>query len=143
VGIVGGFVTHTRLQSTRCIATTRIVHHIKKQRELTMKLLGSTPPTEPRTSEGTLITELPKRQREVEKVTSNDGTGQWYNGRVLFISNYEVVIVPCRCRASSVHGAASRMPRVAKTGLPKMVRKGKEKRITRVLVEVLEHGGKI
>lgn len=108
-----------------------------------MKLLGSKPPTAPITADGSLITELPAKRVMVEKVTDSTGAGAWFNGRVLFISNAEVVDVPVRCRATNVHTAASRMPRAAKKGLPKKSRKGKDKRITRMLVEILEHGNKI
>ncbi len=81
---------------------------------------------------------LPKRRVEVDKVTDQTGTGDWYEGHVLFVSNAEVVQVPTRCRASNIYGAASRMPRAAKGGLPKMKRSGKEKRIHSIIVELKE-----
>lgn len=104
-----------------------------------MKLLGSKPPKKPVTADGALIVTLPRKQVEVEKVTDQTGTGHWFDGRVLFISDEEVVVVPTRCRASNIFGAASRMPRAAKPGLPKKMRKGKAKRIHSVLVELIEH----
>jgi hypothetical protein len=107
-----------------------------------MKLLGAKPASRPVTAEGSLITQLPKRQIHVDKVSSDAGTGAWFNGRVLFISNTEVVIVPTRCRATNLHGAVSRMPRVARAGLPKKTRRGNDKRLTKVVVEVVEYGHK-
>jgi hypothetical protein len=104
-----------------------------------MKLLGAPPPANPITREGALITALPKKQITVEKITSSDGAGHWYEGRVLFISNIEAVIVPVRCKATNIFSAAARMARAAKPGLPKKVRKGNEKRLRKVLVELVEY----
>jgi hypothetical protein len=104
-----------------------------------MKLLGYTPPTTPITSDGSLITQLPKRRILADKVTDQTGAGVWFDGRVFFVSNQEVVIVPVRCRASNIFGAASRMPRAAKSGLPKMQRRGNDKRLHSVLVEIVEY----
>lgn len=105
-----------------------------------MKLLGSRPPVVELKSEMTsLVKELPTKRVVTDKVTDSKGTGAWFDGRVLFISNVEVVEIPTRCRATSVFAAASRMPRAARLGLPKMMRKGKDKRIHTVLVEVIEH----
>jgi hypothetical protein len=105
-----------------------------------MKLLVPTPKIVQNVVE--LIPTLPKQQVLVDKVTDQKGTGSWYNGRVLFISNEEVVIVPTRCKAVNVYGAASRMPRAAKTGLPKKQRRGNDKRIHSVLVELIERARK-
>lgn len=104
-----------------------------------MKLLGSKPARRPATAEGTLIPLLPKRRVDADRVVDQKGTGAWFDGRVLFVSNEEVVVVPTRCRATNVFSAASRMPRAAKTGLPKKMRKGKDKRIHSVLVELIEY----
>lgn len=101
-----------------------------------MKLLASPP------QEAAALTELiktyPKKQIVADSITDQTGVGQWFVGRVYFISNEEVVIVPTRCRATNVFGAASRMPRAAKTGLPKKMRRGKNLRIHSVLVEMVE-----
>ena len=104
-----------------------------------MKLLGN---LHSRPATTALIPVLPKRQVVVDKVVDHTGTGHWFDGRVLFISNEEVVIVPTRCRATTIHSAASRMPRAARAGLPKKSRKGTEKRLRKVLVELIEHAKK-
>jgi hypothetical protein len=105
-----------------------------------MKLLGSRPPTTPVTAEGGLISRLPTRRLTMEKISDQTGTGRWYDGRVLFISDHEVIIVPTRCRASTVFSAASRMPRAAKPALPKRKKRTRAHRIHSVLVELVEHG---
>jgi hypothetical protein len=102
-----------------------------------VKLLGVTA-TVPRTVEGSLIPTLPRHRTLVDKITDSGGSGTWYDGRVTFISKDEAVVVPTRCRATNVFAAAARMPRAAKFGLPKRHRRG-DFRITRVLVEMVEH----
>jgi ribosomal protein L21 len=102
-----------------------------------MKLLGTPTPTV--AVEGSIIPELPRKQITVDKIVDQAGKGIWFEGRVLFISNEEVVIVPTRVKATNLYGAASRMPRAAKVGLPKKSRKGKDKRLTKVLVEMVEY----
>jgi hypothetical protein len=104
-----------------------------------MKLLGEKPRAQPLTKEGALITQLPTRQIVTEKVTDPEGSGNWYDGRVIFISNEEAVIVPVRCKSVHIYGAAARMARSAKTGLPKKMRKGNEKRLRKILIELVEH----
>lgn len=104
-----------------------------------MKLLGTKPVMKPVTAEGSLINNLPKKQVTVEPVVDSAGTGAWFQGRVLFISDEEVVIVPMRCKATTIYGGISRMPRSAKTGLPKKQRRGNDKRIHSVLVELVEY----
>lgn len=104
-----------------------------------MKLLGSKPPAiEIKAEDTSLVRELPTKRIVVDKVKDDSGSGAWFNGRVLYISNQEVVEVPTMCRATNVYGAASRMPRAAKPGLPKKMRKGTDKRIHTVLVEITE-----
>lgn len=104
-----------------------------------MKLLGSLPPaTEIKAEDTSLIKQLPNKRIVTDKVKDDSGTGAWFNGRVLFISNNEVVEIPTMCRATNVYGAASRMPRAARPGLPKKMRKGTDKRIHTVLVEITE-----
>lgn len=102
-----------------------------------MKLLGTPTPTA--SVERSVIKELPRKQITVDKVVDQTGKGIWFEGRVLFISNEEAVIVPTRVKATNLYGAASRMPRAAKAGLPKKSRKGKDKRLTKVLVEMVEY----
>lgn len=104
-----------------------------------MKLLGQKTPSRPLTRDGSLITQLPTRQVVADKITDHVGAGNWYEGRVIFISDEEAVIVPVRCKSVNIHGAASRMARSAKTGLPKKIRKGNAKRLRKVLIELVEH----
>jgi hypothetical protein len=104
-----------------------------------MKLLGHIPAKVPATAAGTFIAELPRKQITVDKITDQTGKGSWFEGRVLFISNEEAIIVPTRVKATNLFGAASRMPRAAKVGLPKKSRKGKDKRLTKVVVEMVEY----
>ncbi len=104
-----------------------------------MKSLGAQPlPVEAEVESPSLIQEIPSKRVVVDKVTDNVGTVAWFNGRVLFISNDEVVEIPARCRATTVYGAASRMVRTAKQGLPKKKRGGAPKRIHTILVETIE-----
>jgi hypothetical protein len=105
-----------------------------------MRLLGTQPPaTELKAEETSLIKQLPAKRVLADKVIDQTGkNGPWFDGRVLFISNSEVIEVPTRCRATTVYGAASRMPRAAKPGIPKKMRKGNDKRIHTVLVEIIE-----
>lgn len=104
-----------------------------------MKLLGTKPLKKPLTAEGSYIKELPRRQVTVDRQNDDKDTGNWFEGRVLFISNEEAIIVPTRARATNIYGAVGRMTRVAKPGLPKKMRKGNDKRIHTILVEIVEH----
>lgn len=106
-----------------------------------MKLLCQVPSTvEVSQAESTsLIKNIPLKRVVTDKVTDSEtGTGSWFDGRVLFISNEEVVEIPARCRATSLYGASSRMVRTARQGLPKKPRSGAAKRIHTVLVETTE-----
>lgn len=104
-----------------------------------MKLLGAPPPSKPLTQEGALITTLPRKQLTVEKVTDGDGSGPWWEGRIIFISNSEAVIIPVRCKALTIVGAGGRAVRIAKKALPKKVRKGNKLRLRKILVELVEY----
>lgn len=101
-----------------------------------MKLLASPTPQDSTITE--LIPRLPRKRVVADKVIDQNGMGSWFEGRVLFISNAEVVIVPTRCKATNIFGAASRMPRAAKTGLPKRQRRGNDNRLRKVIVEMVE-----
>lgn len=106
-----------------------------------MKLLSQVlPPAEVNHVESSsLIKNIPVKRLVMDKVTDSEtGTGSWFDGRVLFISNEEVVEIPTRCRATSLYAASSRMVRTARQGLPKRKRSGAAKRIHTVLVETLD-----
>jgi hypothetical protein len=87
------------------------------------------------------IAEAPKDGRKVincDTTKDNVGTGPWWDGVVQFLSQTERIVVPVKCKATNIYGAISRAPRVGKKGMPKAVRKGNAKRITKVLVEINE-----
>lgn len=86
-----------------------------------------------------LSIQVPPTRVLADKVVDNAGTGKSFRGKVYFISNSEVVVVPTQCKATNIFSAVSRMPRVAKTGLPKQTRKGKANRLYRVVVEMAEY----